>query len=472
MTRSGGRLGILAGIPALLFLVALGVLSPWASSAETAARVSPRSTSPTTPTRAASPAASPAATPSASPTAALATAPASSVAPAPAGDVRPLIFWHSFRGQEETALQTVVSAWNLEHETTPIVLVARDGSVFTDDVEAEIAAGRGPDIFVWAHDKIGAWVEKGLLLPLDRHVDSSLRDVYMPNCLDAMFYQKKLYGLPLSFETLILYYNKTLVPQPPTTTDELIRIGKTLSDPRADRWGLVYERGNFYHHAMWFHGFGARVFDGDGDLDVMTLASIRSLEFARDLASVQRIIPDTVDWQRQMTLFNSGRAGMLISGPWAFGSIDRDTIDLGLAVLPYITPARSPAAPFLGVKGFYVSARTRRPAEAAAALAYLSSAYAGYVMNVLGGYMPANQLAYEYSMVAADPVTAKFKEQVLTSVPMPSDPRMGHVWKVMMMDNEAKKPGCLDRVFDRVPPMEAARAAYSDYHRLLRGQGR
>lgn len=385
---------------------------------------------------------------------------------------RPLVLWHSFRGHEEEALRTVVSAWNLEHETMPIHLVARDGSTFTDEIEAEIAAGRGPDVFVWAHDKIGAWVEKGLLMPLDRHVDTRLRDAYMPNCLEAMVYRGRLQGLPLSFETLILFYNKSLVPVPPTTTDSLIAVARALRDPALDRWGLVYERGNFYHHAMWFHGYGARVFDEGGDFDVMTLASQRSLEFARDLASVHKAIPDTVDWKIQMDLFNTGRAGMLISGPWAYGSIARDSVDLGLATLPFISSANAPAAPFLGVKGYYVSARCRRPADAATAVAYLTSAYAGYVMNVMGGYMPANQLAYEYSMVAADPVTAKFKEQVLTSVPMPSDPRMGHVWKVMMMDNAARKPGCLDRVFARVPVGEAVRAAYSDYHRLSRGQGR
>lgn len=471
MMRRGGRFTGPAGFFALLVVMA-GLAVMWAL-ASTALAAAPTASSQTAASR---PEGAPVAARSPStPARAAILNPASSTRPAAApasSESRPLVLWHSFRGQEETALATVVRAWNLEHDTMPIHLVARDGARFTDDVEAEIAAGRGPDLFVWAHDKIGAWVDHGILLPIDRYVDTALRDIYMPNCLEAMHFRRRLYGLPLSFETLILYYNKKLVPVPPTTTDSLIAIAKSLRAESPDRWGLVYERGNFYHHAMWFHGFGARVFDEDGDFDVMTLASQRSLEFARDLASVHRAIPDTVDWQIQMDLFNSGRAGMLISGPWAFGSIARDTVDLGLATLPFISPARAPAAPFLGVKGFFISSRARRPADAAAALAYLTSAYSGYVMNVLGGYMPANQLAYEYSMVAADPVTAKFKEQVLTSVPMPSDPRMGHVWKVMMMDNEARRPGCLDRVFARVPASEAARFAYSDYHRLLRGRGR
>ncbi len=392
--------------------------------------------------------------------------------PVRAAETSTIVLWHSFRGTEEKGIRTVVNAYNLQNEDK-IVAVSRDGATFLDDVEKAIAAGEGPDLFVWAHDKIGAWARGRIILPLEGLVDSESLGTYLSNCLEALRYDGRLYGLPLSFETLIMFHNRDLVPEAPRTTREMIEVCRRISNPAEGRYGLVYERGNFYYHAPWFHGFGGRVYDDSGVFDPTRPALARSLAFARDLASVHRIIPDTVDWKRQMEAFNGGRAGILVSGPWAYGSITLDRSKLGIATLPYIDEAGDYAAPFLGVKGFYVSARTRDQRACGRALEFLTSAYSGYVMNIMAGYLPANVLAFEYNAVAADPVTARFKEQVLFSVPMPARPEMAHVWRVMMGDPATRYTGCMEKVLERgADPEAAGREALADYERLKRSGGR
>jgi maltose-binding protein MalE len=378
---------------------------------------------------------------------------------------RPLELWHSMRDRERRALETAVTAWNLENEPQ-IKPLAFEAENFTARIEAALRSGKGPDLFIWAHDKTGEWAESGFIADLDRRVDSSLAAEYLPNCLEAVEWKGKVRGLPLAFETLILYYNRRLVSAPPVNTDELIAIGRRLTDRESGEYGLVYERGNFYHHGLWLHGFGGRVFDASGRFDPGSPAMLRSLAFARDLGLVHGIVPDTVDWNLQMSLFNAGRAGLLISGPWAWGAIDHARVNVGMALLPFITEAGRWAAPFMGVKAVYVSARSSRPGEAFAAARFLTSGYAGSVMNILAGALPANRLAYQNSVVAGDTLTAFFKEQILDAVPMPSDPSMRLVWKVMMTDNVTKRFGCLDRVFlDRVPPALAAAEALAEFRR-------
>lgn len=380
-----------------------------------------------------------------------------------------ITLWHTFHDKEQTALATIVQAWNVDHrDQIRAVAMPHDG--FTPALEKAIRSGRGPDLFIWAHDKVGEWVAGGLVSPLSDLVDSPTRGLYFPNCLDALSVHGKLYGLPLSFETLILYYNKALVPHAPVNTEELIRIGQGLTDRSAGKFGLVYERGNFYHHAMWLHGFGGRIFDERGNFDVTSPEMKRSLEFARDLASVHGLIPDTVTWASQMELFNSGRAAMMVSGPWAYGGVD-PKIDLGMTILPFITESQKWAAPFLGVKGVYVNAHSPRRRAAATAAEFLTSAYGSATMNIIAGSVPANRKAYENGIVAADRLTAAFKEQVLYAVPMPSSPAMKHVWKVMMIDPATQKPGCLDRVFlNHVSPDSACAEAAREYQRLLAGK--
>ncbi len=273
-----------------------------------------------------------------------------------------------------------------------------------------------------------------------------------------MEYDHRLRGLPLAFETLILYYNKSLVPNPPASTEALLAIAPSLQ--RKGIWPLVYDRANFYLHAMWLHGFGGRVFDAEGNFDALSQPMLQSLVFARDLAAVHHAVPDTVNWDLQIALFNAGRAGMLISGPWAWGSLDRDSIPVGMAILPFIAEAGNASRPFLGVKGAFVSARTTNPEAASQVAAALTSGYAGTVFHILAGSLPAHSGAYRHALVAADRRTDVFKEQLVWSVPMPSIPAMARVWKVMMTEAGTMRHGCLDKVFlDRVAPEDAARSA-------------
>ncbi len=397
--------------------------------------------------------------------------------PATAGPAPVTIrLWHSFRDREQKALRTVVTAFNLEETTARIEEMSLSSDGFTDRLERSIASGSGPDLFIWAHDKTGEWAQRGFLAALDETVDTA---DYLPNCLDALRWRGRILGLPLSFETLILYYNRALfeekeIERPPVSTDEMIEIAKSLSAPERDRYGLIYDRANFYYHSIWLHGFGGRVCDDAGRFALDSPEMVRSIEFARDLASLHRVIPDTVDWRRQMEYFNSGRAAMLVSGHWAYGDI-AETIPLGMALLPSVSATNTWAAPYLGVKAVFVNARSAHRAAAFRAAAFITSGYGSSVMNILAAYLPANRRAYENGVVAGDTVTSWFKEQVLNSVPMPSHPAMKHVWKLMMTDAATHRHGCLDRVFlDRADPRAVLGRAQAEFERAAgapRGAG-
>ncbi len=368
--------------------------------------------------------------------------------------------WHSFRGREAEALETAVAAFNEAHENQ-VKLVAIDGAEYIARVESALAEpGAGsPDLVVWAHDKIVPWARRGWLLPLDSRIDSAELSDFIPQCVTPLRHESKLYGLPLSFESLMLYYNRNLVDRAPRTTNEMLATARRFADPRRDRWGIVYERANFYFHAMWLHGFGGQVFDARGNFAVRSPAMLKSLAFARDLARVQHVIPDTVDWERQMAIFNSGRAPFLISGPWAYGSLAWDRIPIGIAPLPLLSPSRRHPAPFLGVKAFAVAAHSPRVDLAVEVMRHLTSPFSGCLMNVVAGYMPANRRAYEFDALSSHPLTARPQVFWDSAVLMPTDVQMQHVWTVMMRDDVTGEPGCLDRVFAGTRPEVAAREA-------------
>ena len=63
-----------------------------------------------------------------------------------------------------------------------------------------------PDMYFFAHDKIGVYAEMGILAPITDFVDKSTLDQYIPMTVEAATYKGEVYQLPLYFETL-LYMN-------------------------------------------------------------------------------------------------------------------------------------------------------------------------------------------------------------------------------------------------------------------------
>lgn len=91
-------------------------------------------------------------------------------------------------------------------------------------------AGKGPDILIGAHDWLGQLVSNGLVKPLQfmEKRKSEFTDI----SIRAFSYAGDIYGLPYATEAIALIYNKDLVPEPPQTWDELLKIAERLTNPK------------------------------------------------------------------------------------------------------------------------------------------------------------------------------------------------------------------------------------------------
>jgi len=111
-------------------------------------------------------------------------------------------------------------------ETGIPVEVAHPDSA-TDKFQQAAATGNGPDIFIWAHDRIGEWAKSGLLTPVTPSAEtkSGIADFSW----QAVTYDNKLWGYPISVETIGLIYNKALVDTPPKSFDDVLALNEKLS---------------------------------------------------------------------------------------------------------------------------------------------------------------------------------------------------------------------------------------------------
>jgi arabinogalactan oligomer / maltooligosaccharide transport system substrate-binding protein len=342
-----------------------------------------------------------------------------------------LVIWHSYRGREKDALEKVAALYSAAAKpgTRPVRAVAVPNDAFADKISAAVPRGKGPDLFIFSHDRLGGWVESGATVaPIDFFLEQADRDTFLPGMLDATTYKGVTYALPLNFKSIALIYNKALVPNPPTTTAELKTMAAKLTDKARGRFGLAYAYDDFFFHAALQNGFGGGAFDADGTLILNNTANIKAADLVREWRTQAKILPDDPTSSLVTALFNEGRAAMIFNGPWFLGEASKD-IDLGIAVLPNISEAAGkPMRPWMTVEAVYMAAGTADENEAWQFAKYLTGPVAAAIFAQEGGQLPTAKAPYDIPAVAADPIISAFKAQGGNAVPMPNLPEMTLVW--------------------------------------------
>jgi arabinogalactan oligomer / maltooligosaccharide transport system substrate-binding protein len=338
-----------------------------------------------------------------------------------------VVVWHGYRGAEKAAFEKVVALYNQSPQAkgVKVTTLAVPYDAFADKITAAVPRGKGPDVFIFAQDRLGGWVAAGNTIePLDFFLDDKTKGRFLASTLQAMTYQGNVYGLPLNFKVITLIYNKKLVKTPPKTSGELAKTAKALT--KGGTFGLAYSYADFYYHAALMNGFGGGVFNGRTPT-VNSAANVKSLDLLLKWLG-QGIMPAEPTTALITSLFNEGKAAMVFSGPWFLSDLAKG-VDYGLAPLPALDEAGGkPMRPWMTVEGVYIAAPSKNKDAAYDFLTFLTDAAAGKVLALEGRQSPANKQVYADKQVAADPVLKAFRQQVDVAVPMPNLPEMTMVW--------------------------------------------
>lgn len=340
-----------------------------------------------------------------------------------------LVVWHAYRAEEKEAFEKVVANYNASKGgKVKVTTLAVPFDAFADKISAAVPRGKGPDIFIYAQDRLGGWIEAGNTVePIDFYIEDATKARFIPAIMQAMTYQGTTYGLPFNFKEITMIYNKKLIATPPKTTAELVAAAKKLTDAKTGKFGLVYSYADFYYHAALMNGFGGGVFKGRTPT-LNSAANVKSMELLLKWMDVDKILPREPSTALVTSLFNEGKAAIVFSGPWFLGEISKN-IDYGLAPLPTINEAgNKPMTPWITVEGVYIAAPSKNKEAAYDFVKYATDVAAGKIMAIEGRQTPANKAVYNDAKIANDPVLKAFRFQVDHAVPMPNLPEMTMVW--------------------------------------------
>jgi arabinogalactan oligomer / maltooligosaccharide transport system substrate-binding protein len=341
-----------------------------------------------------------------------------------------LVVWHPYCDGEKAAFEKAVSAYNASKGgKVKVTALAIPYDVFVDKITAAIPRGKGPDIFIYAQDRLGGWIQAGNTVePIDLYIEDATKAQYIPTTIEAMTYQGTIYGLPLNCKVITMIFNKKLLPIPPKTSSELVSAAKKLCDPKAGMFGLAYPYTDFYYHAALMNGFGGGVFDTNRNPTLNSVQNIRSLDFLMKWFTSDKILLPESSATIITSLFNEGKVAIVFSDRWFLDEIAK-TVNYGLAPLPKIDEAGGrPMKPWMTVEGVYIAARTKNKETAYDFVKYIADVPAAKILALEGRQTPANKNVYTDAQVSVDPILKAFREQVESAVPLPNLPEMTMVW--------------------------------------------
>lgn len=336
-----------------------------------------------------------------------------------------LVIWHDKEDAVIAALETYLAA-----AAPDLEIVFEKKTSLTDSLKlVGNDPNAAPDLFIFAHDKIGVFAEMGILSPIGSLLAEDALTDYLPMTLEAAAYKGTLYQLPLYFETLLFMYNRrNMRPEEvPATTDELLTYME--NNTGRGRYGFVEQHSTAYYAAAWIHGFGGSIIDESGVPFPDAQAVKDALNYhARFVA----LMPGETEYNTVNTLFLEGKADATIGGPWMVPSARAAEIDLGIAPMPVVDATGKPLAPYSGVQGIHVLkfAAERKTDAVKKLLAVLTSPSIGIDLALASGCAPANSLCYDDERVANDELVQSMRTTAQIAIPMPNIPEMDVMWTV------------------------------------------
>ena len=303
-----------------------------------------------------------------------------------------------------------------------------------DKFQAAAQSGKGPDIFFWAHDRIGEWADAGLLKPLK--IKEDFKAAFLPMAWEAATHKKQIWGYPLALECVSLIYNKTIVTgTPPAQLSEFPAFAKELKAKDPKLIAIMWDYKNPYFSFPFLASAGGYSFKktADGydlkDVGVDNAGAIEGLKMIVDLINTG-VLPKGSTQSVMEQKMSSGELATMVNGPWAWANLVKAGVDFALGPVPGV--GGNPGKPFVGV---FTALINRSSPNADLAVQFLEK----NVCTVDGlktidadaplGVPALTALADEMS--AKNPLIKVTYENALNGVVMPNVPQMGKFWSSM-----------------------------------------
>jgi multiple sugar transport system substrate-binding protein len=272
-----------------------------------------------------------------------------------------LVMWMGYtppppenQSQEYLSIKRMVDEFHQQNPNISITLQYVNSDNALTKATVAIQGNQQPDISYQYGTNMPAIAQSSALVDLTDRVSASdynWDDFYEGERAVATV-DDKVYGVPALVDNLAVVYNKDLFakaglqePGPDWTWDELRTDAKALTDPANKVFGLVFpadasETMVWQYDAMLWEA-GGDILSPDGKSVAFNQApGVRALQTLVDINADGSLLLDFApDSGKSGQLFNSGKIGMIITGPWDLSGFP--DVNYGVQFMPSFDPGGS-----------------------------------------------------------------------------------------------------------------------------------
>jgi len=254
--------------------------------------------------------------------------------------------WEGWTGAEATTFKHLVSVYEHQHPGTTVSSLYVNNDNTLQKVLTAVRGGSPPDIAYL----YGSWAPNVAQIP---QVVNLTKVVQRPGVnwndfwvgeRDVATVNGKVIGIPALVDNLAVVYNKTLFaqahlapPGPGWTWQQFVADAAKLTNPAKKQFGTAYvtpgtEDTVWHWEALLWEAGGQILKPGNKQAAFDSPAGLQALTALRDMAvSGHSMYLDPTD-SAYANLFNSGRIGMLVTGPWDLSAFP--SVHYGVQVMP------------------------------------------------------------------------------------------------------------------------------------------
>ncbi|MCL2488971.1 MAG: extracellular solute-binding protein [Oscillospiraceae bacterium] len=337
------------------------------------------------------------------------------------GDGSSLTVWCAEMDKEMiTAMAEAFLADNSGVKEIKVEVCEDDSAQSTLEEDPAAAA----DVICIPHNQLGPLVNKNRLFEITG--ENHLADIHENTApaVKAGQINGKQYGFPSSFETHMLFYDRSVIAD----ADVLTLEGILSNAVTENGYPFVMEFGNAYFSANWFFTYGCKLF-GDSGED----STFCDFNGAGGVAAMTYLIENREKFGNYggddaIDLFKEHRLGAFIGGPWNAAAVTEVLKgNYGCAGLPSVDG--KPMKSFAGYKLYCVNANTKNKETAMELAAWLTNPDNQKIRFQTRNLIPVAASLADDVDVAVSATAKAIMAQGPNAIAMPAISEMDNFWE-------------------------------------------
>lgn len=257
-----------------------------------------------------------------------------------------LVWWGLWEEQQVAA--PIIKDYEKSHPNVKISYQKQSPIQYRERLQSALARGEGPDIFRF-HNTWTPMLKNDLAaLPSTVMDEATFGQTFYPVALKDLKLEGSLYGLPLEFDGLALYYNEDLLQKaqitPPKTWEDLLKAAQALTQRDAD--GKIVQAGIALGTASNVEHFSdilaLMLLQNNTDFKNLTSCfseagreycpAADALTFYTSFSQGNKIWDDTLP--NSIVAFSQGKVAMIFAPSWEVFTIKQSAPNLKFKITP------------------------------------------------------------------------------------------------------------------------------------------